>query len=121
LLHLYVQVVGEIVRRADDFRPAGATDYLKVTSSEMAQALRLDPSDTRVSAVFPLIRDGLPGFCRGAGTGPAGWEVTVNERNARRYRDVRSIDELIARHADITAEQLSTVTQPRPVALGGPG
>jgi len=29
--------------------------------------------------------------------GPEGWEVTVNERSARRYREVRSIDELIAR------------------------
>jgi Fic family protein len=97
LLRLYVEVVAEIARRADDFRPADATEYLKVTSFEMARVLGLDPSDTRVSALFSLLRDGLPGFWRGMGGGPDGWEVTVNEPSARRYRDVGSIDELIAR------------------------
>jgi hypothetical protein len=97
LLHLYVEVVAEIASRADDFHPADATEYLKVTSFEMARVLGLAPSDTRVSALFSLLRDGLPGFCRGMGGGPDGWEVTVNERIARQYRDVGSIDELIAR------------------------
>jgi predicted nucleotide-binding protein len=100
-----VSVIGEVARRATEYEPKSADDYLTVSSGELAASLGLAADSTALNAVFDLIVGGLPGFWRGGGTNPEGWSFTVNERGARRYLGVSTTADLLERIEQLTQAQ----------------
>jgi predicted nucleotide-binding protein len=109
--HDLVAIVAEVARRAAEYEPKSADDYLTASSQELGSTLDLSPDSMALRVVFDLIVGGLPGFWRGGGSNPDGWSFTVNERGARRYEGVSTISELLERMEQITQSQRAEMTR----------
>ncbi len=114
-----VALVTEIARQAVHFTPASADDELVIRRDQAAEALGLQPTDPNLAAACDVIQSGVPGLWRSLGSGPDGWAITVNERGARRYAKVVSVNDLLARVDQVLQDREADLARMSQQFVGG--
>ena len=109
----------EIIRRAVELYYSEA-EQLEVSSGDSWVALAGD-SETVTTAARLLLND-FPNPFAGGGYGPHGWSLSVNGSMARRFRDLGSIDDYVARQREIREQdsrQYAALVQMVPAPMAG--